>query len=250
MKRVGAGVALAAAVIVACGLGAGAAAAATYKVRLQSATDMEVSIGGATLAAGGEATVEGTAVTAMTKGKRRLFCIDPRSQTTVGQNVVIQRQGPHGCSWSVDSGSFHGYAEWSIEKETYSFSGGQVTQAAAGSGQATVTPPAGATSFTLSIRGETVWSYFRDAPGGRVTNRETETGSATIAFTAATGPAQPPTPPQPPAPPPRDPSYPVNGLPLCPEALAYFGIRQPAQTHIRRNFDGILAGFAQAVEAF
>lgn len=247
MRGSHAGTALVAAVFW-CALSAGDAAAATYKVKLQSATDMEISIGGAVLTTGGEATVEGTSITAMTKGKRRLFCIDPRSQTSVGQNVVIQNQGPHGCSWSVDSGSFHGYAEWSIEKESYTFSGGgKVTQTPAGSGQATVAPPAGAASFTLSVRGETAWSYFRDAPGGRVTNRETESGSATISFTATTEPAGPQ---QPPAQPPRDPSYPVNGLPLCPEALAYFGIQQPAQTHIRRNFDGVLAGFTQAVETF
>ena len=224
--------------------------AATLKATLVSATDMEVSFGGTTLTPGAEVRVSGGAIMAMTMGKRRKFCIDPAAHTNVGRNTTIQSQGPTGCSWETVSGSFHGYAQWRIKDEKYSFSGGPVQQATAGSGQARIGAPQGAASWNLSVSGTTVWHYSRKAQGAPVNKEETETGSAAIAFvlvpdSAAVPPPQPAQPPQPP-----EQFYPPEGLKICKEGLAAYGIRQPAETHIRHDLDGLMADLRQAVAAY
>lgn len=224
--------------------------AESLTAKLVSATDMEVSIGSATLAPGQEATVSGGTILAVTMGKRRKFCINPAAHTNVGRNTTIQSQGPTGCSWETVSGSFHGYAQWRIKDEKYSFSGGPVQQATAGSGQARIGAPQGATSWNVSISGTTVWHYSRKAQGAPVTKEETESGSATVAFvlipdTAARPPAQPTQPQQSP-----QQFHPPEGLKICKEGLAAYGIRQPKETHIRHDVDGLMADLRLAVEAY
>ncbi|MBL6945018.1 MAG: hypothetical protein ISR47_00085 [Rhodospirillales bacterium] len=224
--------------------------AESLTAKLVSASDMEVSFGGAVLTPGAEVAVSGGAVMAMTMGKRRKFCIDPAAYANVGRNTTIQSQGPTGCSWETVSGSFHGYAQWRIKDEKYSFSGGPVQQATAGSGQARIGAPQGATSWNLSVSGTTVWHYTRKAQGAPVNKEETETGSATIAFvlvpdSAGTPPPQPAQPPQP-----AEQFYPPEGLKICKEGLAAYGISQPRETHIRHDLDGLMADLRQAVQAY
>lgn len=225
--------------------------AESLKAKLVSATDMEVSFGGTALTPGAEVTVSGGAIMAMTMGKRRQFCIDPAAHTNVGRNTTIQSQGRTGCSWETVSGSFHGYTQWRIKDEKYSFSGGPVQQATAGSGQARIGAPQGATSWNLSVSGTTVWHYTRKAQGAPVNKEETETGSATIAFvlvadSAATPPPQPAQPTQP-----AEQFYPPEGLKICKEGLAAYGITTPPrETHIRHDLDGLMADLRQAVEAY
>lgn len=180
---------LIAAMTVVAVVGSGAASAAQYKATVQSAKDMKVTVQGMTMAEGKALIVDGTkgvVVEGMTLAKRRLYCIDPWKHGNVGPNINVERHGPDGLSYSINTGAYSGRGDWSILKEQYSIAPGQ---AQSGDGKvATVTPPADGKAFSVTISGTTEWKFVRVTPAGRHEETETEGGNATIRFEPSTDP--------------------------------------------------------------
>lgn len=165
------------------------AASVTYRATVQGAKDMRVVVQGRTLADGQTVRLDagkGIVVEGLTYGKRRLYCVDPWTHGNVGPNIVIERHGIDGMSYSINTGSFSGRGDWTIEKEKYAISPGQAR--AADGKVADITPPADGSAFSVKVSGETTWKFVRVAPGGKHEEKETESGSATVRFEPFSGP--------------------------------------------------------------
>lgn len=165
------------------------AAAKTYRATLQGAKDMRVVIQGRTIGTGQTVRIDaanGIVVEGLTYGKRRLYCVDPWTHGNVGPNIVVERNGIDGMSYSINTGNFSGRGDWTIEKETYSISPGKAR--AADGKVADITAPADGSAFSVSVSGQTTWKFVRVAPGGTQTKNETESGSATVRFEPFSGP--------------------------------------------------------------
>ena len=181
-NRVASGVALALFAAV------GTASATQYKATVQSAKDMRVIVQGRTLAAGKSLEVDGAAgivVEGMTYGARRLYCIDPWKHANVGPNTTIDRHGPDGMAYTVDTGAYRGHGDWSILKENYGISPG--TAQSADGKVAKIVPPKDGAAFSVSVTGTTEWKFVRTTPAGKTEKTESESGSATIRFEPSSG---------------------------------------------------------------
>ena len=111
-------------------------------------------------------------------GPQREFCVTEVVERNRNmRQVELHSTGPNGCAWGTRNGRMS--ARWRVTSETATWSGPHV-KAAPGSTTATFTVPDEPGTYTVTARGETKWSYVRNAPGGTARDTATDTASATF----------------------------------------------------------------------
>ena len=158
------------------------AVAEELEVTLVESRQMQVELAGVVLKVGERVIVPRSqmSLNVMTLGPIRENCLDPGKRA--GKNTEITASGPDGCAWEVHSGTYHGYARWNVEKDSYRYTPAEYFEVLGPESRARINPPTRANRWNVTMFGDTAWNYKRSSQGRIVKKDEKEDGFAALSI--------------------------------------------------------------------